>query len=381
MHMNDVQLYDRQNIDTLEWPQSVDGIYAANFLLPMIKNKVSYYIDNIDVDAYVIKVADFVFPVLATTENYTNSWVCSPYAHYIAYGKESLNLVKNPMLASLIGKMLGGLDKISRKSRMNSIVYVNNWMFSTDLYPEGLSQTQIQQVVKVLKKHFPHHAIMWRSLNELTNSHLKKSLSREGFHLIASRYVFVTDTKNAEVFKARVLKSDLKLWKENPYQIVSQDELLPEEYSQLLELYSKLYVIDHSPLQPQFNLHFFKMLLEKKLMQFKILKSSGEIKGIAGYYKRGNVMMCPLFGYEKNNAESNTIYRILNTALLMEAQKQGLLFNQSAGAAFFKSIRRATGCLEYSAVYTKHLPPTRQIFWSTLKFFINKFGSRYMEKY
>ncbi len=131
-----------------------------------------------------------------------------------------------------------------------------------------------------------------------------------------------------------------------------------------MDLYQQLYVVQHSQLQPQFNLSYFKMLIEEQLLKFKILKSDGVIRGVAGFYKRNNVMMCPIFGYDKAGTDSNAIYRILNTALLLEAQKEGLVFHQSAGAAFFKSIRRAEGCLEYMAVYTKHLPANRQLIWS-----------------
>lgn len=376
-----LQLYDSKNIDTLVWPNTVDGCYAEKFLAPLVKKGVSHYIDNIDADLCVLKVDELIFPVIVATENYSNSWVCSPYAHYISYGKESVGIVGNIFLAKILKNLMHGLGKISRSSKINSVVYVNNWMFSTDLYPEGLNSQQIESIIRLLTNHFPQHAIVLRSLNSITTPSLMDSLENRGFHLIASRYVFITDTKKDSIFKTRILKSDLKLWKENSYQILNEDELQTDDCHVLLDLYKELYVVQHSHLQPQFNNDYFKMLFDRHLLRFKVLKSEGVIKGVAGYYKRGNIMMCPIFGYEKNNPKSNAIYRLLNTALLLEAKKEGLLFNQSAGAAFFKSVRRAEGCLEYIAVYTRHLPAYRKLFWSTLKFFINKVGSRYMKKY
>jgi hypothetical protein len=91
--------------------------------------------------------------------------------------------------------------------------------------------------------------------------------------------------------------------------------------------------------------------------------------------------MCPVFGYDKNTSESNEIYRLLNTALILESKKRGCLFNQSAGAAFFKSTRRAQGSLEYLAVYTKHLPKKQKAFWKTLMFIMNKLGPKFMKNY
>lgn len=381
MKNSEIQLYHSKNIDTLIWPDTVDGRYAENFLLPLVKKGISHYIDNIDAEAYILKIDDLVFPIIVSTENYSNSWVCSPYAHYISYGRESTGIVGNAFLSLCIKNLIVGLGTMSRLSKMNSVVYVNNWMFSTDLYPEGVCSQHIDSILSLLIQHFPRHTIVLRSLNKLTTDGLMNSLKNAGFHLMASRYVFVTDAKKDNIFKTRILKSDLKLWKEHPYQILNEDELHVDECAQLLDLYRQLYVVQHSHLQPQFNEKYVKMLFERRLLKFKVLKSKGVIKGFAGYYKRNHVMMCPIFGYEKNERESNVIYRLLNTALLLEAKKEGLLFNQSAGAAFFKSIRRAEGCLEYIAIYTNHLPVYRKLFWSILKFFINKVGSKFMEKY
>lgn len=377
-----VELYDAKNIDNLVWPETDDGRYAKIFLVPLVKKGVAQFIDNIQADVCVLKIDHLVFPLIVVTENYANSWVCSPYAHYISYGKEAIDIIERAYyIAQLIKNFMSVLEKISKSSKMNSVVYVNNWMFSTDLYSYELNSEQIALITQFLTKSFPSHAIIMRSLNQITTPNLMNSLDQSGFHLIASRYIFVTDSKNDSIFKTRILKSDLKLWKETSYQIVDEDKLQKEEYDLLLELYKKLYIIQHSPLQPQFNSIFFKMLVEQQLLKFKVLKLDGVIKGVAGFYKRNNVMMCPIFGYEKNSQESNIIYRLLNTALLLEAQKEGLLFNQSAGAAFFKSIRRAEGSLEYMAIYTKHLPIHRKLFWSSLKFMINKVGSKYMQKY
>lgn len=380
MHSN-IQLFNSDNIDTLNWPNNEDGRYAEKFLVPLVKKGISHFIDNIHADIFVLKFDQNIFPIVVSHENYSNSWVCSPYAHYVSYGKEASGLVKNPLFAKFVKNLMEGFGRISQLNKMNSIVYVNNWMFSTDLYPGNIRQDHIHHMVEFLTQSFPGHTLVWRSLNQITNPILMESLENKGFHLIASRYVFITDTKNQSIFKTRILKSDLKLWKEHAHKIFDEEALSLEDCAQLMKLYHKLYVIQHSQLQPQFNHEYFKMLFKNKLLRFKVFKEEGIIKGVAGYYNRNQVMMCPIFGYEKNNQESNLVYRLLNTALLLEAQKEGFLFNQSAGASFFKSIRRAEGCLEYNAFYTKHLPVHRKLFWSALKFLMNRVGAKFMEKY
>lgn len=379
----EIQLFDAKNIDELSWPETEAGQYAKQFLIPLVKDGTQYYIDNIDAQVSVIKVENHIFPIIAVTENYANSWVCSPYAHYISYGTQSVHrLVGNAFLASIVKSIMRVLEKISRAGHMNSVVYVNNWLFSTDLYPQGITPQHVSEIVKLLKNVYPKHAIIFRSLNQLTVPDLMNDLGKQSFQLIASRYIFVTNGKDDSIFKTRIVKSDLKLLRETSYRLVDETELTKDECNKLLDLYRLLYVEQHSHLQPQFNYKYMELLFENNLLRFKVLKDTNDqIKGVAGYYKRDHVMMCPIFGYNKDDPESNTIYRLLNIALLNEANREGLSFNQSAGASFFKSLRKAEGSHEFMAVYSKHLPIQRKIFWSTLKFFINTIGMPYMKKY
>jgi hypothetical protein len=375
------QLYDSKNIDQLEWPETVEGQYAKNFLAPLVKNGISHYINNIDAAMYVLKLGDLVFPVTVTTENYSNSWVCSPYAHYISYGKEFAKIVGNPFLTGVIKSLISIFGKIAKSGKINSVVYGNNWMFSTDLYLEEIHPKYIDHLIAALTHHFPNHAIVLRSLNKITTPHLMKILEEKKFYLIASRYIFITDTQNESVFRTQIIKSDMKLWNNNSYKILEENDVREEDYEELLKLYKELYIFRHSPLQPQYNIEYFKLFFKNQLLKFKILKSNDGIEGMAGYYRRGNVMTCPIFGFRKECTDSNKVYRLLNTALLLEAQKEGLIFNQSAGASFFKSIRKAEGCLEHMAVYPHHLPSYQKHIWSALKFFIHKVGSKYMKNY
>lgn len=382
MPLSEFQLYDGNTIDQLVWPQTDDGQYAEQFLKPLIKKGIRHFIDNVDAEMLVLKADNKVLPVAVVTENYTNSWVCSPYAHYISYGSESVNLIGNSFVTCILKGCLRLIEKVSKFGKMNSVVYINNWLFSTDLYPEGFSTEQLKKIVDLIKKRYPQHAIVFRSLNSLTLSHWMESLQAQKFKLMASRYVFVTDGNDSNIFKTRIVKSDLKLLRETSYKIVEEESFSVEESKKILDLYRLLYVEQHSHLQPQFNYHYMQLLVERKLLRFKVLKDSADnIKGVAGYYKRNGVMMCPILGYDKNESESNTIYRLLNVVLLNECHKDGVSFNQSAGASFFKSLRRAEGSLEYMAIYFNHLSFGRKFFWSTLKFFINMVGPAYMKKY
>lgn len=378
---SDTRLYDATSIDFLNWPETPNGVYAKKFLLPLVKNGIKHYIGNIHADIHALKINDIVLPIVVNHDNYDNSYVCSPYGHYFSYGDEHIDLIDNRFLRALVKPALSTFSVICRKQRFNSVVYVNSWLFAVDLFPSTLETDQIQQIVDLLTEKYPGYAIIFRSLNDIIHSNLQDNFEKSGFHLIASRYVRVTNPMEESLFKTRIIKSDLKLWRETSYTIRDETQLNLEECQNLLELYQHLYLKQHSNLHPHYNLNFMKLLLSEGLLHFKVIKDDSSIKGVVGYFARDGVMYCPIIGFDKNDPDHSVIYRLLNTALLLTAKERGWTFHQGAGASFFKSIRRAQGCFEYMAVYTKHLPFRQKISWSALKAFINGFAKPYMQKY
>jgi len=376
-----IQLYDANSIDTMDWPDTEDGHYAKRCLPPFVKKGVHNYINNIHVESHVLKVDDLVLPIIVTDGTQTNSWVCSPYTQYIGYGQEYTWLISNPLLSKLVKNILGAIGRCTQWCKLDAVVYVNNWLFAADLYPKGFSEGHVQAIQNYLQRRFPQHAIVFRSVNPLLNAPLIAALKNSGFTTMASRYIHVTDARNEEIFTTRILKSDLKLLREAPYQLIEGDEVPVEDYPKLLALYHSLYITQHSPRNPVVTQAYMQALIEKKLLSFKIVKQGDLYKGVAGYTVKNGIFQCPFFGYEKKDPDHNLVYRLLSTALILEARKRGVVFNQSAGASFYKSIRRSQGCFEYNAIYTKHLPLKQRAGWATLKTFINAVAPPFMKKY
>ena len=92
-------------------------------------------------------------------------------------------------------------------------------------------------------------------------------------------------------------------------------------------------------------------------------------------------MYCPYFGYDRNIPKEEAVYRQLCTVLMLEAEKKGLFFHQSAGASAFKKMRKAHDCIEYTAVFDKHLKFQRRIPWIILKMLYNTLGVYFMKRY
>lgn len=371
------KLYNSMNLSEL--PDNFSG--EIDYLRFLLQKGVTHFIENILAEVNILKIDDLFFPLLITSGHFHNSYVCSPYGHYISLGLESLRNIKRPWQKKMIEYGLKGLGKIIKKGEINPVVYVNHSLFSTDLQPNTLTESQIKSTLLFLKEEFPSHTIIFRSINKKTCPDLKKRLRLCGFKFIASRQIFLTDTKNIELYHTRIIKSDLRLWEKKEYEVISHKDLTEEDEERILTLYHSLCLDNHSPCNPKLTKDCLDLLKKIPSFELKALKKNGKIDGIVGFYTKENIFHCSLFGYDKNHPDSTQIYRLLSTLLLLEAAKNEKLFHQSAGASFYKSIRRANKYQEYHAIYTKHLPLKKKFTWQLLKTVINTFAVPFMKKY
>lgn len=375
------KLFDRTTIDNLQWHPESGGEKFKEFLAPLVKNGIRSYVDNIDADFYVLQVGSIILPIVVANENYKDSYVCSPYGHYFAQAQKSDRVLPNRFLRNLTRGFSKGLGKISRKAKINSAVFVNNWLSATDTYPAGLNKSHIKAIISTLTERFPNHAIVFRSLNSQINGSLIQDVESLGCHMIASRQVYLNDTKQDVAFRRRDTKRDIKLLEEGPYTVVDESHLDAEDFKRLQELYSKLYIVYHTPLSPQFNVAFFQIMLNSGLMGLRLVKHNGKIEGMAAYYEQDGVLVSPLIGFDKAHPKNGEIYQLLSLSLLLAAKKNNLIWHQSAGASAYKKNRGAVPCLESMAVYANHLPIGRRLFWDGFKRFINTFAVPFMERY
>lgn len=377
---NDLQLYHAQNLDDCLWPETIDGQYAKAFLPPLIKQGVSQYIENVQTELRVLKIDDVVLPITINDAEYENSYVCSPYSYYVSYARQSLDILSQSWLCHMMNHLLSGLGKALQKFHFNKVVVVNNWFFSTNLYPQ-LESHQVKRVAEFLQSIFPDHAIIFRCVDPYTNPICYHTLQQMECEYIATRQIFVLDTQATPLFESRLFKSDMKLLKNSGYEIVDNAQLAEEDIPRLLALYQDLYLNKYSNLNPKFNANFLQLMLKQNLLHFKALKKDGSMDGIVGFVTRNGKMYCPFFGYDRQVPKEPSLYRLLSTVLMLEAYERGLFFHQSSGASMFKTIRKAKGCIEYTAVFYKHLKVQRHIPWIMLKNLYNTIGSIYMKRY
>ncbi len=184
-----ITLYDRATIDQVPWPASPDGAYAHRVLDPLVRRGPRRYIDNVDAEVYVLMAGEIVLPVVVSHPHpvITNSYVCSPTNHYIDYGKREveLELSNRRVLRTILPLLLDAFKPLLRWSRFEQVVYVNNWLLSTNLYPP-LDPAMIGSIRDALIRRFPGYVIIFRSVNERLNAPLLHDLIRLQFQPVFS---------------------------------------------------------------------------------------------------------------------------------------------------------------------------------------------------
>jgi hypothetical protein len=375
-----IELYTRENIGGLAWPDTVDGKYARDYLMPFFQNGASIYMRNVhNTSLMAVKVGDTVLPITVTDFHPENTYTVSPYSHYISYGGfEEVERLNNPIAEAAIRGMLTPIAWWFRQSDFDRVVYVNNWLLSTNLYP-SMEPTQIEALAEALPDAFPDRAMIFRSLDEHRNPHLFNALMRCGYHMVLSRQVWFQEPEVS--VKTNQFKEDMRHYRKMPYEVVDGSELTDGDLRRVRELYELLYIEKYSHFNPQFTEAFIRLARDCNLLHFKALRRDGRIDAVMGYFMRNGAMTAPLFGYDTRLPQKLALYRLLSVQLLRDALERGLTVHASAGVGPFKKLRGSVPVIEYNAVYSRHLPRSRRMPWSVLKVLADRIAIPVFQKY
>lgn len=371
--MSHIKLYTRENVKDLQWNQYKNGLEAMSFLKDFTLYGPGTYIDNIQTKFMLLTLDDLILPITVNQKEYDNSYICSPYSHYITGASEEIKLLKSSFLKCILRSFLQVLSPILKWGKINQVVCVNNWLVSTNLYPE-LSPESIKMITDFLVLRFPTHAIMFRSLNTSTDTQLLTTLSKNGYIHILARQIYLLEPQNA--FRKNMVKKDLKLLQNSYYRV---EDVVPSEASNIQKLYSALYLEKYTRLNPQYNEKYFKLALKSKLFSIIGFSKESNISAFFAVIQSGNLITMPFLGY--NTSLNEGLYRMISTEFLLRGNEKKLLLHMSAGAASFKLLRGAKGYLEYTAVNIKHLPKRQRIPWKILRYMLNPIGEYFLKKY
>ncbi|MFZ0566228.1 MAG: hypothetical protein WAM28_08605 [Chlamydiales bacterium] len=361
--MAQIQLYDPSTIDQINWDNFSDGPLAKSYLLPLIKEGPESFIQNAKTQMFVLTIGNHIIPISVNDAEYKNCYLLSSY-FVVENLKEKLentsSLIK--WLSIPLVSLLGGFLKLLK---INKVVIINNWLFTTNLYPE-LSQEEINSMLSFLKKRFPDHYFMFRSVNTYKSAATYDALNLERFRMIPCRQIYLYDPSRSSMLAPRMLrkqKKDANRLANKKYEVEEVDSLSDEEMVHLLELYQKIYVGKYTRFSPIYTKKFLQHVLKNKIYLLKILKKEGRIYGVTGFLQKNNYIFVPFFGYDTSIPQEEGLYRMLSSVILSEIERVNLVSHQGSGGGQFKKWRGFVEHPEYVAIYDRHLNVLRRSFW------------------
>jgi len=372
------ELFTRENIRTLTFPRTEDGNYARRYLMPMVLDGVEKYIGNAhNTQLMIAKVDDVIIPITLSDFHPDNTYTVSPYSHYISYGGyEEVKHLNDPQAEALIKMLLRPLACFFRFAEFDKVAYINNYLLSTNLYPQ-VNSDQLSALSKALPGWFPDRVIVFRSVDGRKNPHILNTLKANGCDLVLSRQVWFMDPAESVVSKS--YKEDRRVLRNHKYEIVNGGDFSNEDLMRSVDLYNMLYLEKYSYFNPQFTFEFMKLARDEKTLHMLALKRDGRMDGVMGYFIRNGVMTLPLLGYDTSLPKQEGLYRLLTQLIIQEGLRHNLLIHSSSGVGNFKKVRGGKSAIEYNAVYASHLPVRRQVPWKLIKA-ISRYAIPYFQK-
>ncbi len=361
-----------------DWPTGCERLraYAEAFA----REGAERFIANLRTHVRVLSSADWALPVTINDADCDNTFVCSPYTAYSPYAKEEVRLIRNAAARTALGGLADAAGALLKAARINRIVHVNNWMLSTNLYPERVV-LPVAAIVEFLTAQFPGHFICFRSLNTWSNAELMAQSCAAGGRLLASRQVYCYERLVETWAATSNAHEDRRLLARTDYRVVPHEEVVESDFDRMAELYRLLYIEKYSQHNPVFTAAYLRLCHRSRVMTFFGLRGSdGVLDGVLGLFNVGGVVTAPIVGYETKHDRRLGLYRLLMTLVFEFALKHGHRINLSSGAAEFKRLRGGQPVIEYSAMFDQHLSPGRRGAVRALAAVVNGLGVPLMRR-
>lgn len=376
-----IELFSKKGLEQINWHDFRNGEEVKGYFFEMMKVEPKVYVKNVDAEIYLLAVDDLLIPITKTIQNENNSYVVSPFVHYVSYAIEELRELQNPLLEWFLKRFLQCFGFLMKWGKVDRVVTVNNWLLSTNLYEE-LTTEQAGRIVKFVQKQFPHDAILFRSLTEPLHQSIMEAFADQGCVYVPSRsiYLFYPDQYDQFSKKQRkTIRRDQQFMAKSGY--IIEDKISSTDMQRVLDLYNELYLKKYSYFNPQFTIEFLQNAYENKLIHFRVLKKENQIDGVVGFIVRNGKITTPILGYDTSKPKKVGLYRLCSLILTISSLETGILFHRSAGAGEFKKNRGSQNEIEYSAVFTDHLPWSRRWIWRALEFLLTKIGVPLLKKF
>lgn len=363
-----LKIYNKRNIDGL-YNNTKD--FKLDILLALIKRGPKYYIDNINVEIVLCVVNDKWVPIVINHGDDRYCYLVSFINHYAIDAKEKLNSIKNVFLNFLFDKLLYLIRKLLSFFNCDRVIYINNWLFSTT--PNiVLTTDELKEITSYFCKKYPHYLIMIRNVNKRLYKTFMNSALDNGYLFFKDELAYIFELYKSKVKFTNHLKKDFALFKKSSYLLKRVDKLSNNELLEIKRRFWQLYIEKYN-CNPQYNEHWFKLILENKLTEFFLVKERGTILGFHCKYFHEGFKIAAFLGYDTTMDKKNGIFRLLWIPSIKDSIVSKVPLYVSTGVGGFKQNRGATNVRTYNLLYVKHLNWLRNLLYC----FVGKFNEVY----
>lgn len=329
-------------------------------------------IGNVHTRMALLETGRHLFPVSVNDggEHPENCYVVSPLTAYTGYANDELRRLDHPWAARPLRRLVSAIEGLLKAARIDRIAQVNNWLLSTNLYPPDWEGAELPELTALLRQEFPDRAFGFRSLNGQANSGLLRRLRRSGYETVPSRQVYLFDGRAgpaAPFLRRHNCRIDADLLAKSPYRRVPGSELQEADFARIEHLYNLLYLEKYCRLNPHYGAGWLRCGQRDGWLELTALRTAdGRIDGAVGWFSTGSTLSAPIVGYDTALPQRTGLYRQLTQLCLQEAARRRVVLNFSSGAAHFKRLRGGQPAIEYSMVFTRHLPAGQRAVWRAL---------------
>ena len=336
-------------------------------------------IGDLDTDVRRATIAGHDFPLTYNDGGGGNCYLVSPSRAYIDYAiDETRNFARSPVLQKLVRAIIYASAPLVKASGLDRQVQLNNWLFSTNPMPD-LNVSQAQEVRDTLTAQHPDKAIVIRSLNDLADSATMQALRSADFVFLPSRQIYIVPeaiplTKNMKADRSKMRRTSL--------QFAPNDSFKGADFARCERLYNLLYLDKYTPLNPHYTHQYLCEMHRRGILRLAGFRDdTGQLVAVTGLFENGRTLTQPIVGYDTTRPIQEGLYRMVMAIAQDYAFKHGLFFNMSAGAAEFKRRRGAVSVIEYSAVYTAHLPFRRRMAVRVMATILERIGVPLLQRF
>jgi hypothetical protein len=324
-------------------------------LLAMGEASGGAFIGNLQTTISEVATSAGTLPVTRNDGAGATCYVCCPTVAYVDYALSELrHFTGTPLLKAALAALVNASRPVLWLSGVDRHVQLNNWLLATNPVPD-LAVAELEAITRAAVAEHPRHAVVWRSLNAVSDAGKLARFRAAGYDLFPARQVYLFDCTGSAPPRHRDERRDAALLDRGDYAAVGPGEIGDADYARMAELYGRLYLDKYTRLNPHYSAQFIAAAHRGGLIAFHGLRRDGRLDGVVGFFDAGAVMTAPLVGYDTALPAALGLYRRLMAIGMRRAREAGLLFNMSAGAAGFKRNRGGVPAIEYAAVHTRHL--------------------------